>query len=93
LGRAAVEGGITFFDTADTYSHGASEEATGRLLDKLLMREEAGRAGGDAFADHLYGQPSDFDVVERAAEQLTLGEEEIARLEQPCAPHPVLGHG
>jgi 1-deoxyxylulose-5-phosphate synthase len=23
--RAAVEGGITFFDTADTYSHGASE--------------------------------------------------------------------
>ena len=30
--RAAVEGGITFFDTADTYSGGASEVATGRLL-------------------------------------------------------------
>jgi aryl-alcohol dehydrogenase-like predicted oxidoreductase len=38
--RAAVEGGITFFDTADTYSHGASEIATGRLLGKLLTREE-----------------------------------------------------
>ena len=38
--RAAVEGGITFFDTADTYSHGASEIATGRLLKKLLGREE-----------------------------------------------------
>jgi aryl-alcohol dehydrogenase-like predicted oxidoreductase len=38
--RAAVEGGITFFDTADTYSQGASEVATGRLLDKLLTREE-----------------------------------------------------
>lgn len=38
--RAAVEGGITFFDTADTYSHGASEVATGRLLGKLLSREE-----------------------------------------------------
>ena len=38
--RAAVEGGITFFDTADTYSQGASELATGRLLSKLLTREE-----------------------------------------------------
>ena len=38
--RAAVEGGITFFDTADTYSAGASEVATGRILSKLLTREE-----------------------------------------------------
>src|SRR5450631_4514969 len=38
--RAAVEGGITFFDTADTYSAGASEVATGRLLAKLLTRDE-----------------------------------------------------
>jgi 1-deoxyxylulose-5-phosphate synthase len=39
--RAAVEGGVSFFDTADTYSNGASEVATGRLLDKLLGRDEA----------------------------------------------------
>jgi 1-deoxyxylulose-5-phosphate synthase len=38
--RKAVEGGITFFDTADVYSQGASEVATGRLLSKLLRREE-----------------------------------------------------
>src|SRR5277367_6956614 len=38
--RAAVEGGITFFDTADTYSKGASEVATGRLLTKFLSRDE-----------------------------------------------------
>jgi aryl-alcohol dehydrogenase-like predicted oxidoreductase len=38
--RAAVEGGVTFFDTADTYSAGASEVATGRLLSKLLTRDE-----------------------------------------------------
>jgi aryl-alcohol dehydrogenase-like predicted oxidoreductase len=38
--RAAVEGGITFFDSADTYSQGASEVATGRLLRKLLTRDE-----------------------------------------------------
>jgi aryl-alcohol dehydrogenase-like predicted oxidoreductase len=38
--RAAVEGGITFFDTADAYSNGASEVATGRLLPKFLSRDE-----------------------------------------------------
>jgi aryl-alcohol dehydrogenase-like predicted oxidoreductase len=94
------------------------------------------RASSDAFTDHLYSQPTDFDVVERvgevaaersvppaqvalswllhkpgvtapivgatklehlndalAAEQLPLDEDEIERLEQPYAPHPVLGHG
>ncbi len=39
--RAAVEGGVTFFDTADTYSSGASEVATGRLVPKYLTRDEA----------------------------------------------------
>jgi aryl-alcohol dehydrogenase-like predicted oxidoreductase len=39
--RAAVEGGVTFFDTADTYSGGASEVATGRLVPKFLSRDEA----------------------------------------------------
>jgi len=38
--RVAVEGGINFFDTANTYSNGASEVATGRLLPKFLSREE-----------------------------------------------------
>jgi aryl-alcohol dehydrogenase-like predicted oxidoreductase len=94
------------------------------------------RAGSDPFADYLYDQPTDFDVVERvaevagargvppahvalawllhkpgvtapivgatkpgqledalAAEQLELTDEEIARLEEPYVPHPVLGHG
>lgn len=32
--RAAVEAGVTFFDTADMYSNGRSEEITGRLLGK-----------------------------------------------------------
>ena len=38
--RAAVDGGVTFFDTADTYSNGASEVATGRLVSKMLTRDE-----------------------------------------------------
>src|SRR5580698_9834667 len=94
------------------------------------------RSDSDPFTDYLYAQPTDFDVVERAAEvaaergvpaaqvalawllhkpgvtapivgatklghlqdalaaeQLQLSDEEIARLEEPYAPHPVLGHG
>ena len=39
--RAAVENGIFFFDTADTYSSGASEVATGRIVPKYLSRDEA----------------------------------------------------
>ena len=38
--RRAVEGGITFFDTADVYNGGQSEVVTGRVLPKLLTREE-----------------------------------------------------
>jgi aryl-alcohol dehydrogenase-like predicted oxidoreductase len=93
------------------------------------------RAGSDEFADWLYSQPTDFDVVDRvvevaaergvkpaqvalawllhkpgvtapiigatklshledalAAASLALSDDEIARLEEPYVPHPVLGH-
>ena len=38
--RAAVEAGINFFDTADMYSVGVSEEVTGRALKKYARLEE-----------------------------------------------------
>jgi 1-deoxyxylulose-5-phosphate synthase len=38
--RRAIEGGVTFFDTADTYSDGQTEEITGRLLGKLFARRD-----------------------------------------------------
>ena len=38
--KAAADGGITFFDTADVYSGGASEVATGRLLSKYFERDQ-----------------------------------------------------
>ena len=38
--KAAVEGGVTFFDTADTYSDGVSEQITGRLLARLFDHRE-----------------------------------------------------
>ncbi|MGI8329175.1 aldo/keto reductase [Actinomadura scrupuli] len=38
--RRAAESGVTFFDTADMYSGGASEEITGRLLAGLFPRRD-----------------------------------------------------
>jgi aryl-alcohol dehydrogenase-like predicted oxidoreductase len=38
--QSAVEKGITFFDTANVYSIGASEEVTGRWLREFARREE-----------------------------------------------------
>lgn len=38
--QRAVEAGINFFDTADVYSHGASEVITGRLLKEMFARRD-----------------------------------------------------
>ncbi|HKF14258.1 MAG TPA: aldo/keto reductase [Gaiellaceae bacterium] len=38
--RRAVEAGVTFFDTADMYSEGMSEEITGRLLGRLFSSRD-----------------------------------------------------
>ena len=38
--RQAVEAGINFFDTANVYSDGSSEEITGRALKELTRRDE-----------------------------------------------------
>ena len=38
--RQALEGGINFFDTANAYSGGSSEEITGRALNDMAARDE-----------------------------------------------------
>jgi 1-deoxyxylulose-5-phosphate synthase len=40
LVKAAVEGGVMFFDTADTYSDGVTEEITGQLLGRLFRQRD-----------------------------------------------------
>lgn len=52
--RAALDAGITFFDTANVYSDGSSEEILGDLLWKLIPREDivlATKVHGDARLD------------------------------------------
>ena len=39
--RKAIEAGINFFDTANVYSDGTSEEIVGRLLKEMIPRHEA----------------------------------------------------
>jgi 1-deoxyxylulose-5-phosphate synthase len=39
--RCAIDAGVTFFDTADMYSAGLTEEITGRLLRKLFPSRDA----------------------------------------------------
>src|SRR5215472_12140568 len=38
--RAAADGGVIFFDTANAYAKGASEVVIGRLLGKLFARDD-----------------------------------------------------
>jgi len=38
--RRAIEAGINFFDTANVYSYGVSEEIIGRLLKQYARRDE-----------------------------------------------------
>ncbi len=38
--RAAADAGVTYFDTADIYSDGVSEEVTGRVLRKVFSRRQ-----------------------------------------------------
>ena len=38
--KQALEAGINFFDTADVYSQGVSEEVTGRVLKELAQRDQ-----------------------------------------------------
>lgn len=39
--RMAVDSGINFFDTANMYSNGLSEEIVGKIIPRFLKREEA----------------------------------------------------
>ncbi|MDQ6893620.1 MAG: aldo/keto reductase [Acidobacteriota bacterium] len=69
--RQAIEAGINFFDTADMYSNGVSEEVVGRGLlagtRRPGLQGETSRAKTDDFARRLY-EDSDFEVVDRVVE-------------------------
>ncbi len=76
---AAADAGITFFDTADAYSFGASEEATGKALREVFSRREEYVVGtkvfmkvGDAPNDRGLSRGHILDSVDKSLRRLGL---------------------
>jgi len=127
LVRAAVDAGVIFFDTADMYSLGASEEVTRTLLGEFFPARDDyvlatkvfnPMSDGPAVADvakarglrpaqvalawvlqrkavtaPIIGATKPGHVEDAiAALDVELDEDEVASLEAPYVPHPVLGH-
>lgn len=98
--RRATELGVNFFDTANVYSPGISEEITGRTLRDFTRRNEVVIASkvfypmgdkpnqGDLSRKHI--QESIDASLRRLDVELSAGD--IRRLEEPYRSHPVLGH-
>src|SRR5262245_23457983 len=75
--RRAVEKGVTFFDTANIYSHGVSEEITGRLLSKFfacrndyVLATKVNSSMGDGPYDRGLSRKHIFNAVEDSLRRL-----------------------
>ena len=74
--KRAIEHGINFFDTADVYSLGASEEITGRALKELAKRHEVVIATkvhgkmGDAPNDRGLSRKHILDAIDASLHRL-----------------------
>ncbi|MBP2246681.1 aryl-alcohol dehydrogenase-like predicted oxidoreductase [Paenibacillus xylanexedens] len=76
-----MDAGINFFDTANFYSDGTSEEIVGRALKDFARRDEIVLANK---IHHLE------DAIAALSVKLTV--EEISFLEEAYVPHPVTGN-
>ena len=91
--KAAADGGVTFFDTADAYSGGASEVATGRLLAKMFTRDDVVVAtkvfmpmgpgentGGREDAQHCGANGGDDQRSHRLQRDMRLRRDQVRRI-------------
>ena len=114
LARGLLAGARASATAASTTARSASDDYTPKLYDApsdaeviAAVKEVAAARGGtpaEVALAWLLSRPGVTAPIvgatklehlqdALAAEQLTLSDEEIARLEEPYAPHPVLGHG
>lgn len=93
--HAATEAGVTFFDTADVYGSGRSEELIGKYLqtrgdsETPFVATKLGR-GGDLYPDKY------TEAVVRAATEASLrrlGRETIDLTQLHCVPEEILRQG
>jgi 1-deoxyxylulose-5-phosphate synthase len=75
----ALEAGINFFDTANAYSAGASEEITGQLLKKHAKREDVVVAskvyfsvGGDKINNKGLSRKNIFEAIDASLKRLDM---------------------
>src|SRR5277367_3561220 len=75
--RRAIEAGINFFDTADMYSLGASEEITGRALkefggsrDNLVIATKVFNPMSDAPNDRGLSRKHIMDAIDKSLKRL-----------------------
>ncbi len=91
--NTAVENGVTFFDTADVYGNGKSEELIGKFLRisgaEIKIGTKFGR-GGDVFPDS-YSEKNMRQSIERSIRRLGVGELDLVQLH--CIPTSELRKG
>jgi aryl-alcohol dehydrogenase-like predicted oxidoreductase len=86
--HAAVDGGVTFFDTADVYGDGRSERFVGRLLkgrpgEKLFVATKTGRRAPEQIDQH-YTESNLRSWVQRSLDNL--GVESLDLVQWHCPP-------
>ena len=83
--HAAVDAGVTFFDTADSYGDGRSERLIGRLLrerdERLVVATKFGRAVPPDLANFNYDQLRVW--LERSRENLGVDAVDLVQLHCP----------
>ncbi len=91
--QTALDGGVNFFDTADVYGGGTSEQRVGRFVrqcgKRVFVATKLGRGGG------LWPNHYDYDHLRRATESSlkNLGVETIDLTQLHCIPTEVLRQG
>lgn len=90
--RTAAEAGITFFDTADVYGNGRSEELIGRFLKEtagdFFVATKLGRSG--LYPDN-YTEAGIRDATEASLRRLGTDCLDLTQLH--CIPHSILKQG
>src|SRR6188508_2932409 len=83
--HAAVDAGVTFFDTADVYGDGRSERLIGRLLrersERLVVATKFGRRAPLDVAHYTYGNLHGW--LERSRENLGVDVVDLVQLHCP----------
>lgn len=89
LVRAAVEGGVTFFDTGASYSQGAAEPRLGRALkgtdaDRLVVASKAGTVFADGRVRRDFAPAAIVASAERSLRNLGLDVLPLLQLHGPA---------